>query len=466
MSISLELCLLAIMLLLCLDVILVCRLLINQINIEQLWQDKKKRKAYLLQLLSGFVPESKRKLPLQDYFEIKQAVQFDQVTQESIERSVPIDRFAGQYIKRLRSLSRLRRKEAAVHLGQLAGPGARTALEKAILQEKNESVRLYMAYALNEIGAPESIPVLVESLLNCGFWYRSKVNMLIASFEESLEAYLPQIIADPRIEIKELIVDFASIYISGQLHTYLTDLIDDAEAVIKEIPLRFGPTGVACCANCLHGCTFDADGRRVCRYKGLVESDFKCEHYQVLPVSINVASRYRSLVYKAANILATIYPQYLNDDKYLQADDLELRNIAVASLAHFRTDDILKKLVGFLNDDETARSAIHAIAEIVEKNPEYMNTLVAFFQAQEDGPIKQRLAEILAGKIEYFIMKLTGKNRSTAADIIKQILLLDRSGEIIDFMNKNKDLDLENELIEIVRETVALSSALETDLCT
>lgn len=463
MSISVEYCWLAIGLLLCLDIIMVCRLLINQLNIERLWLDSKARKTFLLQLLSGLAAGSRNKITLDDYYEIKQLVQFDQVRQESIERSIPIEKFAGKSIKQLHSIIPVRRKEAAAHLGQLAGTRSRAALEKAILQEKNDSVRLYMANALADIAAPESIPVLIESLLNYGYWYRNKANMLIAGFGEAFDTYLPQIIADERIEIKELIVDFASVYISAQLRSYLLDLIDQADDAVKALSLRYGPDGVDCCANCICGSTIREDGMRACRYKGPAEASFKCELYKVLPVSINYQAKYRSLVYKAAHTLGMIYPHYLHDDRYLGSADVELRNIAITSQAHFHTVENLLELVGFLGDDEAARSAAHAIAQIIDKNPSFMNTLVDLFRAEPDANIKQRMAEILAGKIEYFIMKLTGKNRRAAADIIKQILLLGRSSEIIDFLNKNKDLDLENELAAIVREAVALSRTLETD---
>lgn len=465
MNIKVELCLLAGALLILGDVLLAGRLIIIKLKNEQVRKVNKQQKAFLVKLISGLVLEYKAKVNITDYFEMKQSVKFDKLKQENIERSVNIEDHEKKYLGRLKSAFRLRRMEAAVYLGLLATPDSRLALEKTILQEKEYPVKLYMANALSDINDPASIPVLVASLINANHWYRDKVNILISDFGESFNLYVPQIIDSPEIEIKELLVDFASVYLSRDLLNYLINLVDHAEASINELPLMYGQNGTAVCANCIYGSSVMTDGKRLCRFKGSVRSDYKCKHYKLLPVSINVAENYRRLVYKAAGVLETLYPRVLNDDKYLNSADMELRNIAITALANLGTAESINKLLGYLSNDDTARSAVHAISQIIEKNPEYINALVDLFNAQQNIRIKQRLAEILAAKIEYFIMGLSSKNRKTAAEIIKQILLLNRSSEVIDFLNKNQDIDLENELVDIIRNIVPLSSTLETEFC-
>lgn len=466
MSISVGIGLLAVALLLYFDVLLICRLIINKLKNEQVKEVNKQQKAFLMKLIAGLVLEYKSKVEITDYFEMKQSVKLDRLSQENIDLSVNIENYEKKYIRRLKSAFRIRKMEAAVQLGLLASPNSRLALEKMILQEKDYPAKLYMANALSDIAEPESIPILVASLVNTSHWYRDKVNMLISDFGESFNLYLPQIIKSPKIEIKELIVDFASVYFSRELPSYLINLVDNAELSINELPLMYGQSGVACCASCINGSTMISDGQRLCRFKGSVRPDYKCKHYELLPVSVNVAENYRRLVYKAASVLGNFYPRVLNDNKYLNSADVELQNIAIIALANFRTVESINKLIGYLKYEDTARSAVHAISEIIAKNPEYINTLIDLFNVERDISIKPRLAEILAAKIEYFIMKLNSRNRNTAAEIIKQILLLNRSSEVIDFLNKNKDIDLENELADIIKEIIPLSTSLETEFCT
>ena len=465
MSISVQVLLLVAAILLYMDGLMVCRLIINKFKNEQFQEADQKQKASLIKLISGLVKEHKARVPIADYFEMKQATKFDKDRQDSIERLVNINNYEKKYVKQLKSLFRVKRMEAAVQLGLMGSPNSRLALEKAILQEKDYPVRLYMANALADIAEQKSIPVLVASLINTHRWYRDKVNMLIADFGESFNQHLPQIIDSEKIEIMELIVDFASVYYSKNLRDYIIKLVDNIEAGINKLPQIYGAIGVKCCANCIHGRTVMGDGVRLCPVKGPVNPDYKCKQYELLPVGVNVEENYRKLVYRAAGVLGNFYPRVLNDNKYLDSADIELQNIAIMALANFRTSESINTLVGYINNDDTARSAVHAISEIIEQNPEYINKLVDLFNAEPDMRIKQRLAEILASKMEYFIMKLTSKNRNTAAEIIKRILLLNRSSEVIDFLNKNKDIDLENELADIIREIVPQSTTLETEFC-
>jgi cellulose synthase/poly-beta-1,6-N-acetylglucosamine synthase-like glycosyltransferase len=465
MSISIEICLLAAAILLGFDILLVCRLIINKLKNEQVQDENKQQKALIVKLLSGLILEYKNKVPIADYFDMKQSFSFDKLGHENIKQSLNIKDYESKNIKRLKSAFRVRRMEAAVQLGLLASRNGRLALEKTLLQEKDYSVKLYMANALSDIADPESIPILVASLINSNHWYRDKVNMLISDFGEAFNLYLLQIMRSPKIEIKELIVNFASVYFSRDLPSYLINLIDNSEAGINELQVVLGQSGVASCANCMHGTTVTNDGARLCRFKGTVRPDYYCKSYQLLPVSINAAENYIGLVYKAADVLRGFYPHILNDNKYLNSADIKLQNIAITALANFRTVESINKLLAYLKSDTTARSAVHAISEIIEKKPEYINTVVDLFHVEPDIKIKTRLAEILAGKIEYFIMKLSSKNRNLVAEIIKQILLLNKSSEVIDFLNKNRDIDLENELADIIREVVPLSIALETEFC-
>ena len=131
-----------------------------------------------------------------------------------------------KYLKKLRSAFKVNRVEAAVKLGQIATDEARVALERAIAIERNIQVKLYLANALSDIKDERSIPFLVSSLQKSNGWYRNRVNMLICDYEEQFHNYLPKIIDREEIEIRELIVDFAGSYISGELKSYITNIID------------------------------------------------------------------------------------------------------------------------------------------------------------------------------------------------------------------------------------------------
>ena len=384
--------------LVCLNILVICRLIIGRLK-----NDKHKKQNDLNQYFKKASDRTDenihRETDVSKYVVINKSVKLDSLLKESLDKYFDIHKAEKRYLRSLTSHSKTKRAEAALYLSALGTDRARRALEALLPKEKNITVKLSIANALSDIGNAESLSILVDSLINSKRFYRDKVNMLIADFGEKFHSYLPKIIGSSRIEIKELIVDFSSIYFSEDLKNYLTEIVCKMEP----------------------------------------------SHY---------CSRYQELVYKACNVLADYYPRVLNNDNYLKSKDVEIRNIAIRALANFQGDENMDKLLSFLKEKDTSRSAANAISMRIEKNPVYLNLVVKTFVQEQDRSVKQELAKILSIRVEYFIMRLLNKERKDAEEIIREILLSGRSSEIIDFLNKNKNIDTENELIAILKSII------------
>jgi len=449
--------------LICLDIFVVFRLLLKRIANKIRKELLENPKSSLVE--SGVSGKSRRspKYAALKYLQMKQLVFLDFAKKSSIEKSIDLDWAEKKFLKGLKSAHKTKRIESAVYLGLLGTEKARENLEKSILVEKNAAVTLYIANALSDIGSPASIPALVSSLINSNHFYRNKVNLLISNFGEDLNVYLQQIQGDMRIEIKELIVDCSSVHFSEFTKNFLVKLIDTRENEIERLNSFFGSGKGDSCANCLYSSVSPDTNRRICRFKGDVNATYRCHKYKILPVSINSAVNYTRLVYKACNVLSYFQPQELDNSKYLDNDDAEIRNIAVKSLANYNSVNNLDRLFTFLGKPDTSESAEKAISMIIEKNSKYINTISKAFQEESNTEIRQKYARILSRRIEYFIMKLSSRDRKDAIEIITVILRSGRCSEVVDFLNKNKDLDIENELIAIIKQVVAQSSDLEKE---
>lgn len=463
MNYSIDRSLLIVAVLLILDLVVIASLLWGRFN----WRNSKRiSNAYydmFLKLVSGKTLDNKIKIPVSNYFGMKQAIELSETTINNIEKVIDTVKLEARYIKRLNSRFRVKRVEAAVYLGLLGKNQGRIALEKGMILEKNYSVKLYMANALADIADKGSLPVLISSLLNSHRWYRDRVNMLISGYGEAFDAYISQISGSEQIEIKELIVDFASVYFSESIKSYLAQLVDTKEEEIKKLHALFGEGAAKACSNCInYSRLIFGDGGK-CKYNGVVSLFYVCNNHRVLPVSVDYEENYGKLVYKAANILARYYPKVLDDPKYLDSNDIKIRNIAIEALSNFNSLENLTRVLSYINNDEIARSVVHSVSTIIERNPGYIQVVVKQFEKEKDNNIKRKLGEILSNKIEYFIMKLNTKGEKAARDIIKQIILVGRTSEVIDFINKNKDMDLENELLAIIKDAITLSSVLREE---
>lgn len=466
MSASFELFFIIAVFLMLLSIILICKLIINKVATDYDSKLLLRGKVSLLDALFGIRAsrrQTKKSIDTTSYYDMKQSIQLDKLKRIDLERNIDIQKSEKKHIRRLKSIFETRRIEAAVHLGLIGTGRAREELEKSIKKEQSFPVKLYMANALSEIADPSSIPFLIASLENSHRWYRDRVNMLISDYGESLNSYLPQIIRSERIEIMELIVDFSADYYSELLKDYLVGIVDTKEETKERLFEQYGSELAKCCAKCIHGTKRTLSGNRDCKYKGEVKSEYLCHRFKLLPVSVNVARNHDALVYRAANVIAEVYPKTLDDPKYLNSKDVELKNVALKALATFTSQATIEKLFYYLKYDDTQRSVVYSISKIIERNPEYINSVAEIFNSEKEISNKRRLAEILAGRLEYFIMKLGSNNSQNTVEIIREILLLGRTSETIDFLNKNKDLDIENELIAIIKEVIPTSKALEDE---
>lgn len=333
-------------------------------------------------------------------------------------------KYYSKNCKDLHARSRTRRIEAAAALGMVGTDQARAELEDAMHGEKDFPVRLYIANALAGIGHSDSIAPLINSLIGSHRWYRTKVNMLIAEFGGELQPYLPALMKRPETEIKELLVDIASVYISDDLKDYLFRMIDNAEQD---------------------------------KFSQVEDPRF---------ADTDTVGDYEKLVIKAAAAAAGFYFNDFNDERYLFSENEAIRKIAVEALGYIDTKENFAALKDLLADETVCQSAMLAMSRIIIKDPLYIRIAADHFKKENNGDVKMRLAEVLSGKIEYFIMKLTTYEKTDAAEIIRQLLLLGKTSELIGFLNKNKDIELENALLTLVTEVSALHEQVKDDFST
>jgi len=445
------------------DLVIIVRLIRGRGESDKSLIFAEHQKEELVNAATGNQADAHEPLEIANYYHVGQSVRYDQQLKENIASSIDIERFEKKAMKGLKSRNITKKSEAALYLGVLGTKKARLALEESLTKETNSTLKLYIANGLTDIGNKESLPVLTNSLLSESRFYRNKVNMLIADFGEDFHSFLPEIIASQRIEFQELIVDFASVYFSEALRNYLIQLIDTRKETIEHLESLYGKAGVQQCINCVNSSPLLEGSRVNCRYEGDVAADFFCRRYELLPVSVNSGVAHHQLVIKACDIVAEYYPKVLDQDQYLYADDLEIRNAAMRALANFKSPEKMDKLLGFLRQEDTARGAINGIATMIEKNRIYFNQVVTAFFEEEELRVKKDLATILALRIEYFIMKLTRKKNEDAKKIISEFIRLGKTSEIIDFLNKNRDINIENELIAIIKATISQSGELEND---
>ena len=417
-------------------------------NEEEKSEFERQKNLLFSALASGHIPEDFR-LSAGLYLGVAQVARPQGELRGEMEGALSRLRLELKYVRWLRSARAVRRKEASVYLGVIGTETARTALEEALLREKNSSVKLYLANALADIKHEKSLPVLIQSLFNASRWYRSRVNMLISSFGKAFEEYSLFIAGSKRMEIKELMVDFASVYPSEKTRDYLVQLIDTRHKYLTEL---VGLTENRACVTCRHASSGVNQETCVCRYLGEVHPLYTCSRYNLVPPLINVEEAYNQLVSRAASVLSEYFPALLDDERYLESDSQAVREAAIAALARFNRPENFKRLLGYLGDDGVSRAVVNGLSLMVEREPRFLNLLVKAFDETQDTVVKSRIADVLSIRMQYLIASLATSRKEKVARVIKEVVLLGRTGEVIEFLQKNSNLDLENELVRVIRD--------------
>lgn len=184
-----------------------------------------------------------------------------------------------------------------------------------------------------------------------------------------------------------------------------------------------------------------------------------------IPISVNYEDKYTKLLYKAYHILGEFYPESFLEIPYDPTFAPEIKEAFVYAVSRIPSENRLKHLMSFLKDEDTRRTAIHVMSVMIEDYPSRIAILSKVYQDEVDQDIKRDLSKILASRVEYFIMKLNTRSRKEAITLITEILSLGRSSEIIEFLNKNRDIDIENELLEILKNAMKTSPGLREE-CT
>ncbi|MDP2790820.1 MAG: glycosyltransferase [Rectinemataceae bacterium] len=465
MNLGAETLILAVIFFLWLDIIIVLKTLANKTSLglrQELRREELREMAKLFEMES--IKDNKKVRRLFDnYLMLKQSIDLPDKERERVLQLAHAEKMEPILRRRIRYRDRHERMEASLGLGLIGSEGARKILETALVAEKDIPTRLYMANSLADIGDPRSLAVLVNSLCGAQRWYRDKVNMLIASFGPEADEFLRGYLFREESEIKELFLDMSGSHISGTMKDYLYEMITQGKAEVDRLSSMIKDCPEHSCVFCVHGQHRVDERMRNCRYKGKVSPDYHCRRFRLLVTSRDLAANYRRLMLKAAECLEKDYASMLNSPEFLDHDDPAIRAIAIRSLGQGKSDDNIRQLVACLGDDSSAEPAALGLSRIIANHPRLTPSVVMAFENTHDKNLKQRLAEVLAARIDYFIAKLSSREKAGSIRLLHEIIEQGKVSEIIEFLKLNKDSELEDSVLAIIREELEKSSALQTE---
>lgn len=388
-------------------VLLICCILINRV-VRKYYMHKNKKMTEIIinifmseQLLENnkFINRNKR-LFFNKYIELSQTVILTKNSRKKVVDYIRSNYIYEYYIKRLRSNKKYKRIESVMYLSYVPCEKSRLNLEHCLTNEKDFTVKQYLCYALSNIGDPRSIESMVNSLIGSPNWYQERISTFLSEFGIKLYNYILKIRNRSESEVQKLIIRFAAIYTSESLKKHLLILSDSND---------------------------------------------------------------KELSHAAIKVLGNSYFEELNQDKYLKHENIEIVKLAIRSLSKINNRETIDKLIPFLLDDKIKNDAAYSISSIMKNEPVLISYIVNRFYLEKNIRIKQGLADVLSSKVEYFLLKLLSNERSRVKLLIKDILLLGKINGIIGFLNNNKNVEIENEILSVVKEVIPSNNKLKNE---
>jgi cellulose synthase/poly-beta-1,6-N-acetylglucosamine synthase-like glycosyltransferase len=161
--------------------------------------------------------------------------------------------------------------------------------------------------------------------------------------------------------------------------------------------------------------------------------------------------------------LETINDPILLDHKILDHSALSLRVFAFRALAKQKKWILIEKLFDYVSDDiKENHEIVQAILPVLD-DTSILNKLFYYQTKLKDSRKKKVLADILSEKMDYIILKLNSHESDMARINIRLMIDYGYTSGLIAFINQNRDLQLENDLIKLLREADALDDKVDNE---
>lgn len=465
MNIETEQILLALIILMWIDIFIVLRTLSNKAELTLSAERRSRELAELAHLFEIDSEWDKKKVHrlMDNYLHLKQSIDLPAKDRERLLELARSEAVLKKMERRIRSPSRHSRMEAAIRLALIPSERSRLALEKALASERNFPVKLFFANALADLKDPRSIDPLVQSLLGAHRWYRDKVNLLIASFGLEDPRLLQPYFERRESEIVELLIDIAGRSIREDVRDYLLQILERGQDTIAFLSRSIQGCPEKSCAYCAHGRTVLDDFRRSCPFEGEVRPDFRCGRFSPLVTLKDPVSNHHRLLVKAAETLEKFYSNLLWTPFFLGHSDAVIRRIAIRSLGKGKDQENVDLLLEGIGEEENWEARREGLSRILAAHPRFIPFVVQAFQDSTSDSGRQRIAEVLAGRIEYFIGRLRGRERNSASMLIREVVRLGKVSEIIEFLKTNKDIGTEDAVLAVLSQELPESELLRSE---
>lgn len=373
--------------------LLIAMIILQKIHYKRLSKKHMLARDYLFKKyfdLEDVMPKTSSRFFFDAYIDIETQITIEEAVRKRIIDDLEALRFTKKQFKKLHSLSPFKRRVAVYYLNTLNTKQSRDALSKRLTVEKNDSVRFYIIYAIKEHITASDFEFILHTLNASKASYPHWIYAILKNRFEVIKPYLNDYIHDSRKKVKQFFLYLSNHIYNDQLKQYAIDRFMDLNE--------------------------DKDIRK-----------------------------------EAIHALSNMYPEELINDTYLSHSDEAIRKMAIRACSTVvnkeMTQNLLNQMDGSMMDMERA----NALSRIVFDSKKLLIYLLEYYPLAANDHQKMAISRVLSHHLDYLTLKLKSHEYPQVKLIIQDLLKMHITEDLIDFINMNKDKEIENDLIKIIK---------------
>jgi peptidoglycan-N-acetylglucosamine deacetylase len=351
------------------------------------------------------IPVSKRFF-FDALIDVDEQIHLDPLIRESIINDFKDSKFIKKQKRNINALSTFKRRIAVYYISKLRTEEAYELLFKRFNKEKNEAVRLrivaHMRYGLKD----EYLYPIIESLEKSTDQYQDRLCTLLGSNYKRIYDAFSTYEDDHRYEIVLGLIRIGSFHADAFLIEYMQVRL---EWILQTSPYE------------------------VSKNEFLKESILK-------------------------NLLKHT-PEILSVEKYLEHDDPEIRAYAISSLTNRASIKCINRIIDGFDQSEIDDVRVKTLSKMVLNDRSFLDHLLRIYVELKPYQ-KEMLTTVFSDRIDYIILDLFNSKKQLLKEILDLILNQNIVEPIIDFLNENKNKQIESFLLDIIKSKMSLNDEM------
>ncbi|PKK97495.1 MAG: hypothetical protein CVV58_00985 [Tenericutes bacterium HGW-Tenericutes-3] len=325
------------------------------------------------------------------FIDIETHIEIEPEVRKRVIDDLILTRFAKKQLRRINSLSPIKRKIAIFYISALNTQKSRELLEKRFDREKNDSVRFYLVFALKEFLNVRIFDKVVESLIGSNDNYQRWIQALLKNHYTSIQKFVLPYFDDQRAEIKKLLIDLSSNTIDENLKKY----------ALRQF------------------------------HESILEPDIRL---------------------LALRAIGKMHPHEIANEHFCKNENTSYKKVAIKAASSIVTKEMVEALLQSMDGTSLDQDRVDSLSKIIYESTDLMLYILEWYNRTKNRNQQLSIAHVLSHRIDYLMLKIESDGYEYIIKILEDMLELHIVEDFIDFINLNKKDRIEKLLIPMMKK--------------